>query len=251
MLPVEASDGDRAAVDRQGVASLRILIVEDELGIVEFLRDGLSYEGHEVTVALDGRTALRLAEQQPFDLAILDLMLPEIDGQRVCRILRDSGRDLAIIMLTALRETPDKIAGLDAGADDYLTKPFSFDELLARIRAVLRRRGQPLPSVIEFRGLNVDEDAHEARCDGAPVDLTPTEFSLLTLFVRHPRRVFSRQTLVNRLWGFDHVGETNAIDVHISNLRRKLGDRQRHWIRTVYGAGYCLRADDDHRPSEG
>ena len=210
-------------------AGLRILVVEDEAGIVEFLRAGLAYEGHEVTVALDGRTAIALAEEQTFDVALLDLMLPELEGREVCR---------------ALRETTDKIAGLDAGADDYLTKPFSFDELLARMRAVLRRRGQAQPAVIQIGGLSIDLDAREALSEGAPLDLTPIEFSLLALFMRHPRRVFSRQTLVNRVWGFDYVGDTNAVDVHISNLRRKLGTTHRAWIRTVYGVGYCLRTDD-------
>ena len=245
------ASSSRAGADRLGPAALRILVVEDEPGIAEFLRAGLVYEGNDVTVAHDGRTGLRLAQGERFDLAILDLMLPELDGQEVCRALRDGGSDLPILMLTALRETDDKIAGLDAGADDYLTKPFSFDELLARIRAVLRRRGQAPPALIHVGGLTVDLEAREARCDGAVIDLTPIEFSLLALFMRHPRRVFSRPTLVNRIWGFDHVGETNAVDVHISNMRRKLGSAHRHWIRTVYGVGYCLRTDDDPVPAAG
>jgi len=239
----------RIDAHRPGPAALRILVIEDEPGIVEFLRAGLTYEGNEVTVAQDGRSGLRLAQSGSFDLAILDLMLPELDGQEVCRALRGGGSDLAIIMLTALRETGDKIAGLDAGADDYLTKPFSFDELLARIRAVRRRRGEAAAALIQVGDLTVDLDAREVRCDSVAIDLTPLEFSLLALFMGHPRRVFSRQTLLNRIWGFDYVGETNAVDVHISHLRRKLGEPHRQWIRTVYGVGYCLRTDDDPLPA--
>ena len=245
------SPGTPSASERPAAAPLRILVVEDDPGISEFLRSGFAYEGHHVTVAEDGRTGLRLAEEQTFDLALLDLMLPEIEGREICRSLRAAGRDLAIIMITALRETPDLVAGLDAGADDYVTKPFSFDELLARVRAVLRRRGEGPPAVIEIDGLSVDLDAREARADGALIDLTPIEFSLLALLMRHPRRVFSRQTLVNRVWGFDHVGDTNAVDVHISNLRRKLGSAHRSWIRTVYGVGYCLRTDEPPPPVAG
>lgn len=220
---------------------MHCLIVEDEETIVEFLRTGLTYEGHRTTVAADGEAALRLAQEQTFDLVILDVMLPGIDGLTVCRRLRGSS-DVPIIVLTARKEVADRVAGLDAGADDYLTKPFSFAELLARMRAVLRRRGQALEADVLTRGdLSLDLERHTARLDGRPLDLTPIEFALLALFMRHPRRVFTRETLLHRVWGEDHSGAVKVVDVHMSRLRQKIGEDHRGMIRTIYGIGYELR----------
>jgi DNA-binding response OmpR family regulator len=153
-------------------------------------------------------------------------------------------------MLTARKDIADRVAGLDMGADDYITKPFSFEELVARVRAVLRRKGNVAePTVLRVAGMVLDLETHEVRRDDKPIDLTPIEFALLELFMRHPRRVYTRDTLLNRVWGLDYDGDANVVDVHVSNLRRKLGDRSRQLIRTVYGLGYSLRLEeekDDH-----
>jgi DNA-binding response OmpR family regulator len=228
-----------------GATGLHVLVIEDEPTIHEFLRVGLSYEHHQVEVAEDGPTGLALARQHYPDLIILDLMLPGMDGLEVCRQLREAGVDTPIIMLTARKEVPDRVAGLNVGADDYLTKPFSFDELLARMRAVLRRRGVPTePPVYRAGDLALQPDTHEAYQNDRPLDLTRTEFALLELFMSHPRQVFSRETLLNRVWGYDFVGDTNVVDVAIGRLREKIGDRARRLIRTVYGVGYSFRTDD-------
>jgi len=175
-------------------------------------------------------------------------MLPGLDGFDVCRQLRESGYDVPIIMLTARKEVPDRVMGLNLGADDYLTKPFSFDELLARIRAVLRRRGQASePSAMHALDLTLKPETHEAYRNDAPLDLTPTEFALLELFMRNPRQVFTRETLLNRVWGYDYVGDTNVVDVHVGHLRDKIGDSERRLIHTVYGVGYSFRPDHAQR----
>lgn len=225
---------------------LHVLVVEDEPTIVEFLRVGLAYEGAQVTVAEDGRRGLQAARDGQHDIVILDVMLPDLDGFEVCRRLRARGDTTPIIMLTARRGLEDRIAGLDHGADDYLTKPFSFEELLARMRAMLRRAGrQPTEGPLALGELTLDPVTHQAQRDREPLDLTPIEFALLELFLRHPRRVFTRETLLNRVWGLDYVGDTNVVDVHISHLRAKLGPARR-LLQTVYGVGYALRAEDDH-----
>lgn len=226
-------------------APLHVLVIEDEPTIVEFLRVGLTYEHHEVEAAEDGLSGLSLAKQHEFDLIILDVMLPGLDGFQVCRRLRESGQDVPIIMLTARKDVPDRVTGLNLGADDYLTKPFSFDELLARMRAVLRRRGQSIePPILRSLDLILKPETHEAYKNEAALDLTPIEFALLELFMRHPRRVFTRETLLNRVWGYDYFGDTNAVDVHVGHLRDKIGDRARRLIQTVYGVGYSFRPDD-------
>jgi DNA-binding response OmpR family regulator len=224
---------------------LRVLVIEDEPTIVEFLRVGLMYEHAEVEVAEAGPSGLALAKQHNFDLIILDVMLPGLDGFQVCRQLRESGHDVPIIMLTARKDVPDRVTGLNLGADDYLTKPFSFDELLARMHAVLRRRGQASePAVLRALDLTLKPETHEAYKSDVALDLTPIEFALLELFMRHPRRVFTRETLLNRVWGYDYVGDTNVVDVHVGHLRDKIGDRARRLIHTVYGVGYSFRPDD-------
>lgn len=229
---------------------MRILIIEDEQTILEFLRVGLTYEGFQVEVAPDGWSGLRLFNAQEFDLVILDLMLPDLDGLEICKRLRASNPDVALILLTARREIPDRIAGLNLGADDYVTKPFSFEELLARIRAVLRRRGRPEEqSLLAGGGIVLNSATHEVYKDGEPIELTPKEFALLELFMRHPKRVFTRETLLNRIWGFDFTGDTNVVDVHIHHLREKIGDRSRRLIRTNYGLGYSFRPDEDDSPT--
>ncbi len=224
----------------------RILIVEDEPTIIEFLRTGLAYEGYDVIIASDGNAGFNHATRTEFDLIILDIMLPDMDGFEICRRLRVRGNDTPIIMLTARREIADRVAGLDLGADDYVTKPFSFAELLARIRAVLRRRGNRAePSKLQAAALTLDTETHQVTLEGEPIHLTPTEFALLELFMRHPRRVFTRETLLNRIWGYDFAGDTNVVDVHISHLREKINDKPPRLIRTIYGLGYAFHPEDE------
>ncbi len=228
---------------------IRILVIEDEPTITEFLRVGLGYEGYEVAVAPDGLSGLALAEEKEFDLIILDIMLPDMSGFKVCQKLRSRGCDTPIIMLTALTEVSDRVTGLDSGADDYITKPFSFEELLARIRVQLRRRGK-LAERKELRAGNLvlDTETHEVTKGDRRLHLTPTEFEMLKLFMSHPRRVFSKETLLNRIWGYDYAGDTNIVEVHVSHLRDKIGDRPPRLIRTDYGVGYSFHpeeADDE------
>ena len=226
-------------------APLRVLVIEDEQTIIEFLRVGLTYEHCEVTVAEDGSSGLALTHQKEFDLIILDVMLPGLDGFALCQQLREEGNDVPIIMLTARKDVSDRVTGLNLGADDYLTKPFSFEELLARINAVLRRRGKSIEkSVLRALDLSLNPETHEAYKAGALLDLSAIDFALLELFMRHPRRVFTRETLLNRIWGYDYVGETNVVDVHVGHLRQAISDNERRLIRTVYGVGYSFRQED-------
>ena len=227
-------------VQMQPVPPRRVLVVDDEETIVEFLTMGLTYEGWSVVAATDGHAALDAASRERLDLVILDVMLPGLDGFSVCRRLRDQG-DVPIIMLTARGELEDRVAGLDGGADDYLVKPFRFQELLARIRAVLRRRTPHVQSVAVAADVRLNRDTREVERAGQPVELTQREFDLLELLIDHPRQVLSRETILNRLWGYDFAGDTNVIDVLIAALRRNLGDSEHTLIRTLRGIGYSLR----------
>ncbi|MGD9893391.1 MAG: response regulator [Dehalococcoidia bacterium] len=218
----------------------RVLVVDDEETIIEFLTMGLSYEGWSVSAATDGDAAIDAARRERPDLVILDVMLPGLDGLTVCRRLREQS-DVPIIMLTARGELEDRVAGLDGGADDYLVKPFRFQELLARIRAVLRRRTPAMHSIVAVADVRLNRDTREVERAGGLIELTQREFDLLELLLDHPRQVLSRETILNRLWGYDFVGDTNVIDVHIAALRRKLGDAEHVLIRTVRGIGYSVR----------
>jgi two-component system response regulator MprA len=219
---------------------VRILVVDDDAAISDFLARGLRYEGFVVEVVADGAAALTAVARWHPDLVLLDVMLPGLDGVEVCRRLR-AAWDVAIIMLTARDEVGERIAGLDAGADDYLPKPFLFAELLAHIRAVLRRRNIILNRTMRVGDVTLDRATREVTRAGRPVELTPREFDLLELLLAHPRQVFPRETIIDRLWGYTFVGETNVIDVHISALRDKLGDRPPTLIQAVRGVGYVLR----------
>jgi DNA-binding response OmpR family regulator len=224
---------------------LQVLVIEDEPTIVEFLRVGLAYEHYTVTVAEDGPSGLALAKAQNFDMLILDVMLPGMDGFELCRQLREMGNNLPVLMLTARKDVSDRVAGLKIGADDYLTKPFSFDELLARVQALLRRSGRAHEqTLLQIGELRLNPETHEVYKGSAPIDLSPLDFSLLELFMRHPRRVFTRETLLNRIWGYEYVGDTGVVDVHIGHLRNRIGDQERRLIQTVYGVGYSLRPDN-------
>jgi len=220
----------------------RILLIEDERKIADFIRRGLTLEGYQVQVAYDGESGLDAAVEQRPDLIILDIMLPAIDGIEVCKALRDAGFDMPILMLTARDAVRDRVAGLDAGADDYLVKPFAFDELLARIRALLRRRVAAEEEVLQFADLTLRPATREVTRGGRPIDLTAREFDILETFMRHPRQVLTREQLYERIWGYDFSGESNIIEVYIRYLRAKLeANGEPRLIHTVRGVGYVLR----------
>jgi DNA-binding response OmpR family regulator len=218
----------------------RVLVIDDELTMREFLEMGLGYEGFEVRTAADGAVGLEAARAWAPDLVILDRMLPGLDGLEISRRLRAAG-DVGVLMLSARGEVDDRIEGFEAGADDYLSKPFTFKELLARVRAVLRRRGIVLGRVLAVGDLSLDRETREVRRAGRAVELTPREFELLEMFIAHPRQVFSREAILNRIWGYEYAGDANVIEAHVSALREKLGDRERTLIRSIRGVGYSLR----------
>jgi DNA-binding response OmpR family regulator len=220
--------------------TIRILVVDDEEVIADLISTGLRYEGFEVAVASDGPAALALAATFQPHLVVLDWMLPGMDGLTVCRRLRAQS-DVAILMLTAKGELEERVAGLDGGADDYLVKPFKFQELLARIRAILRRHHLSLQRRLSAGELQLDRETREVWRAGRPIELTPREFELLAVLMAHPRQVFTREMLLDRVWGYDYAADPNLVEVHISALRAKLGDTARQLIRTVRGVGYTLR----------
>lgn len=224
--------------------TIRVLVVDDEPLIIEMLTMGLSYEGFEVSIARTGFEALEQAHMSKPDLVVLDIMLPGIDGVEVCKRLRAQG-DVGILMLTARGEVEDRIEGLDSGADDYLIKPFAFRELMARARAILRRKGVNLHKVLRIGDVSMDRQTRRVTRGGQPVELTPREFDMLELFLMHPRQVFPRDVILNRVWGYDYLGDTNVIDVHIRHLREKLNDEERNLIRSVRGIGYSLEPPDE------
>jgi two-component system response regulator MprA len=218
-----------------------ILVVDDDPEIVSLLRRGLIYEGYNVVTASTGEEALAKARENEPDLVILDVMMPGLSGIEVSRRLRQAG-EVTILLLTARGTVADKVAGLDAGADDYLVKPFAFDELLARVRALLRRRTPKEGEILRFAGLTLNTATHEVKCNGQPVELTAQEFDLLELLLRHPRQVLKKDTIYERIWGYDFNGESNVVEVYISYLRAKLevGGCAR-LIQTIRGVGYVLR----------
>lgn len=219
-----------------------ILLVEDEKAIRDVVAAYLEREGYWVTSVGDGQEALDEFAKRPFDLVILDLMLPRVSGESVCKVIRDSS-DIPIIMLTAKGEVEDRIVGLELGADDYLVKPFSPRELVARVRALLRRAhidSDPQREVLTFGDLVIDISGHKIMVGGEEVDLTASEFKLLTTLSRYPGRVYSRMELVEKVLGYDFEGYERTIDSHIKNLRAKIGDDPRNpkWLYTVHGIGY-------------
>jgi len=218
----------------------RILVVEDEASIALALEDDLKKEGYEVEIARDGDAASRRAREVPFDLILLDVMLPGIDGFEVCRELRQARVRTPILMLTARTQEAEKVLGLEAGADDYVTKPYSPRELRARIRALLRRAAGDLPEIYRFGDVEVDFLRHEVRRAGLPVELTPTEFKLLAAFVRHPGRVLTRDQLLDEVWGHGVFVTERVVDNQVTNLRKKIErvpSEPRHVVN-VRGVGY-------------
>jgi Response regulators consisting of a CheY-like receiver domain and a winged-helix DNA-binding domain len=220
----------------------RILVVDDDPKIRAVVRRGLAFEGYRVVEAASGEEGLEKAREHLPDLVVLDVMLPGIDGLEVTRRLRSSGDELAILMLTARDDVPDRVAGLETGADDYLVKPFSFDELLARVHALLRRRATAAGETLRFMDLELDVDAREAHRAGTTIELTTTEFNLLLLFMRHPRKVLTRDVIMEHVWAYDFGGESNVLEVYVRYLRTKLEmNGLPRLIHTVRGAGYVLK----------
>jgi two-component system response regulator MprA len=220
-----------------------ILVIEDEVRISDLLRRGLTYEGFRVSVAGDGPAGLAIARDDPPDLVILDWMLPGLDGLEVCKRLRAAG-SVPIIMLTAKESVPDRVAGLNAGADDYMIKPFAFDELLARIHAQLRRNRPQATELLHFADLTMNTATREVMRSNRKLELTTKEHDLLELFLRHPRQVLTRDVIFDRIWSYDFGGESNIIEVYVRYLRQKTeAEGEPRLIQTVRGVGYALREE--------
>ncbi len=225
--------------------AVRILLVEDEVRLAEMIRRVLAAERHVVDVASDGVSAVALAERSPFDVIVLDRMLPDIEGTAVLRLLRARGVTSPVLMLTALGSIDARVEGLDAGADDYLAKPFAFAELLARIRALGRRPAPTADGRLAAGDLELDELRHVARVGDATVDLSAREFALLGFLIRHAGQVVTRQQILDAVWGAEPDVYSNVVDLYVSYLRRKLGELGRtDRLRTVRGVGYTLRAEE-------
>ena len=219
-----------------------ILIIEDEPDIADFIRRGLSLKGYDVLVAANGEQGLDTAREHPLDLVILDLMLPGMDGVEVCRLLRREA-DVPIIMLTARDSVADKVDGLDAGADDYMTKPFVFDELLARVRSALRRRAGLAQELLTVGDLSIRPASREVERAGRPIELTAREYELLEFLARNAGTILTKETIFEKVWGYDFEIESDAIKVYVSYLRRKLNaPGERDLIHAVRGVGYMLKS---------
>ncbi|MFB9278959.1 response regulator transcription factor [Cohnella cellulosilytica] len=223
-----------------------IAVIDDDEKITALLRRSLAFEGYEVTTAADGAEGLRLLGQKQADLVILDVMMPKMDGWEVCRRLREAGIVSPILLLTAKDEVSDRVRGLDLGADDYLVKPFALEELMARVRALLRRRPDRAEDGGQFRyeDLIMDVDGREIMRGDRRIELTAKEFDLLHLFMQNPKRVLSRDLIMERIWGYDYSGESNVLEVYVAMLRQKLEENgEKRLIQTVRGAGYVLKGD--------
>jgi len=224
-----------------------ILIVDDDNRVTSALRRTLAYEGYQISVAANGEAALFNVRSRPPDLVILDLMLPGIDGLEVCRRIRSASDGIAVLMLTARDAVADRVAGLETGADDYLVKPFASEELLARVKALLRRRNPPdvTREVLVFENLELDTATRQAKRNNHLIDLSTTEYELLLMLMRNPRIVLTRSVLMDRIWGSDFEGGPNVLEVYIGHLRNKLEQRgERRLIQTLRGAGYVLRTSE-------
>ncbi|HVX42252.1 MAG TPA: response regulator transcription factor [Mycobacteriales bacterium] len=224
---------------------MRILVVDDDRAVRESLRRSLAFNGYEVQLAADGVEALESMAAQPADAVVLDVMMPRLDGLQTCRRIRAAGDDTPVLMLTAREMVSDRVSGLDAGADDYLVKPFALEELLARLRALLRRvqhESGGAAEVLSFADLTVDLDTREVRRGDREIRLTRTEFSLLELLLRNPRRVLSRARILEEVWGYDFPTTENSLEVYVGYLRRKTeSEGEPRLIHTIRGVGYALR----------
>lgn len=220
---------------------IKILVIEDDPAILRLLQRGLSMEGYQVETATNGESGLKLFQEKQPDLIVLDLMLPGMDGLEVCQRIRQKSK-LPILILTAKDAVQDRVEGLDAGADDYLVKPFNLEELLARIRALLRRTEQERQPVLRFADVTIDTTTREVRRGDRKLELTKKEYQLLELFMRHPRQVLTREMIFDRIWGYDFGGESNVLEVYIRYLRQKLEQNgEPRLIHTVRGVGYVMR----------
>ncbi len=222
---------------------MKILVVEDNKNLAESLKIGLTQEGYTVDTLEDGDTAVRriLARPKGFDLVILDIMLPKKSGLQVCAEIREYNVIVPVLMLTAKDTTSDKVKGLDAGADDYLVKPFSFEELLARIRALLRRPKETMPTILSLGGITLNSATKELSAAGKSVALSFREFGILEYLMRHPNQVLTREQIIQRVWEHSFEGLSNIVDAHIKNLRKKLGSEHGNYIETLRGMGYKFK----------
>jgi len=237
---VEVSDPYFSSPD----TSMRILVVEDQKPLATRIKDVLERERYQVELAFDGDTGLEQALLEEYDLLVLDILLPGMDGIQILKEVRDNGSKVPVLMLTAKDQIEDKVAGLDAGADDYLTKPFATPELLARVRSLLRRKSDTKTSVITVGDLAINTNTHEVSRAGSPVNLTPKEYSILQFLLYNKNRVLSRLAIAEHVWGdnFDLFTMTNFVDVHVKNLRKKIGDRgPDKIIQTIRGVGYTIK----------
>lgn len=223
---------------------MRILVVEDERKVASFIRQGLGEEGYAVDVASNGEEGLAMARNGVHDLIILDIGLPKMNGLQVLQELRRRKVTTPVLLLTVRATIEDKVLGLDAGADDYLTKPFAFQELVARVRALLRRRTEGGPAVLQFADLTLDPARHTAFRGGQKIDLTSKEFALLDYFMRNPGRVLTRTMIIEHVWDYDFDTGTNVVDVYVNYLRKKIdSDREPKLIHTIRGVGYVMKAE--------
>ncbi len=221
---------------------INILVVEDEVKLAHFVELELQYEGYQVQVVNDGLTGLTVTRESQFDLIILDWMLPGITGLEICRRLRTTGNKTPIILLTAKDDIQDRVAGLDAGADDYVLKPFSVEELLARVRAHLRRNSEENAGLLKFADLSLNQSTREVYRGEKLIELTVKEFDLLVYLMSHPKQVLIKEKILTEVWGYDFIGDTNIVEVYIRYLRLKLeSEHQSRLIQTVRGVGYVLR----------
>ncbi|WP_394554679.1 response regulator transcription factor [Agromyces sp. MMS24-JH15] len=225
---------------------VRVLVVDDEASLTDLLKMALRYEGWDVRTAGDGLSAVRLAREFRPDAIVLDIMLPDIDGLEVLQRLRADGSEVPVLFLTAKDSLDDRIAGLTAGGDDYVTKPFSLEEVVARVRGLIRRSTLTLAAqrdpVLRVGDLSLDEDSYEVERDGTPIELTATEFELLRFLMRNPRRVLSKAQILDRVWSYDFGGRETVVELYISYLRKKIDAGRDPMIHTVRGAGYMLKA---------
>lgn len=242
----EAAPQSRPRLKHPDGSPIRVLVVDDEPTLTDLLQMALRYEGWEVKTAADGRRALALAREFRPDAIVLDMMLPDIDGMQVLSRVRQDGQQTAVLFLTAKDSLEDRINGLTAGGDDYVTKPFSLEELVARLRGLIRRSMLTASEEEDPRlvvgDLVLDEDSHEVSRDGEQIDLTATEFELLRYLMRNPRRVLSKTQILDRVWNYDFGGKSSVVEIYISYLRRKIDAGRKPMIHTVRGAGYMLKA---------
>ncbi|GAA1390084.1 response regulator transcription factor [Luteococcus peritonei] len=242
-------DANNEQLTRPDGSPIRVLTVDDEPSLTELLSMAMRYEGWEVSTAASGTAAVRTAREVRPDAIVLDMMLPDFDGLEVMRRIRTDQPDVPVIFLTAKDAVADRIGGLTAGGDDYVTKPFSLEEVIARLRALLRRSGATAPSsdsLLVVGDLTLDEDSHEVTRGGSQINLTATEFELLRYLMRNPKRVLSKAQILDRVWNYDFCGQANVVELYISYLRKKIDADRAPMIHTMRGAGYVLRpASDD------